>query len=143
MKNKYTIILIILCLLSSCFYINNTSYNNLKSNFSINASKIDNSKNKYLYIKEDNNYEKNFEDKYTINIDKTENKIQNNINLININTADKETLKTLPGIGDGIAENIIQYRENVSLFYNVSDIKNVDRIGDKTYEKIKNLITVD
>lgn len=66
----------------------------------------------------------------------------NEKNLININTADIGLLKTLPNIGDAIAKNIIYYRENISKFSSISDIKNVSRIGDKTYEKIKNLITI-
>lgn len=137
MKNKYTILLIFLCLISSCIYINTTPYNNSSLNFSINTDEKTN-ENKNLYIKENNNKTKDFESVEKSNIN--ENNTQNN-NIININSADKETLKKLPGIGDSIAENIIYYRENVSLFYDISDIKNVDRIGDKTYERIKNLIT--
>lgn len=137
MKNKYTILLIFLCLISSCIYINTTPYNNSNLNFSINTDEKTN-ENKNLYIRENNNKTKDFENAEKTKIN--ENNTQDN-NIININSADKETLKKLPGIGDSIAENIIYYRENVSLFYDISDIKNVDRIGDKTYERIKNLIT--
>lgn len=137
MKNKYTILLIFLCLISSCIYISTTPYDNSTLNFSINTDEKTN-ENKNLYIRENNNKTKDFENVEKANINK--NNTQNN-NIININSADKETLKKLPGIGDSIAENIIYYRENVSLFYDISDIKNVDRIGDKTYERIKNLIT--
>lgn len=137
MKNKYTILLIFLCLISSYIYINTTPYNNSSLNFSINNDEKTN-ENKNLYIKENNNKTKDFKNVEKSNIN--ENNTQDN-NIININSADKETLKKLPGIGDSIAENIIYYRENVSLFYDISDIKNVDRIGDKTYERIKNLIT--
>ncbi len=63
-------------------------------------------------------------------------------NLININEADKEILKTLPFIGETIAKDIIYYRENISKFKSIEDIKKVKRIGEKTYEKIKNLITI-
>ena len=137
MKNKYTILLIFLCLISSCIYINTTPYNNSNLNFSINTDEKTN-ENKNLYIRENKNKTKDFENAEKTKIN--ENNTQDN-NIININSADKETLKKLPGIGDSIAENIIYYRENVSLFYDISDIKNVDRIGDKTYERIKNLIT--
>lgn len=84
-------------------------------------------------------------DKETIIVPKIKkNKEENNYkDLININKADKETLKIIPGVGDAIAQNIIDYRENISLFYSISDIKNVDKIGEKLFQKIKNFITVD
>ena len=56
---------------------------------------------------------------------------------VNINTASKEELKTLSGIGDGLAEAIISYREENNGFNTIDDIKNVSRIGDKTFEKFK------
>lgn len=139
MKNKYTILLIILSFIASSTYIITKTYNNSDS-FSIQASKIDNNFYENLYIKEETTHKEIETENTTVN--KNVNNIQNNSLLININTADKETLKMLPSIGDTIAQNIIDYRENVSLFYNIEDIKNVNRIGDKTYEKIKNLITI-
>lgn len=60
---------------------------------------------------------------------------------INLNTASKDELKTLPGIGDSRAEEIIRYRENTG-FSKLEDIKNISGIGDKTYEKLKDLISV-
>ena len=60
---------------------------------------------------------------------------------VNINTATKDELKTLPGIGDSRAEEIIRYRENTG-FSKIEDIKNISGIGDKTYEKLKELISV-
>lgn len=62
-------------------------------------------------------------------------------NLININTADATQLQALPGIGPAIAERIIQYRQAHGPFKNTEDIKNVQGIGDKKYEAIKDLIT--
>jgi len=61
---------------------------------------------------------------------------------VNINTATKAELETLPGIGDVIAGNIIKYREDNGGFKSIDEIKNVDRIGDKTFEKLKDLITI-
>ena len=60
---------------------------------------------------------------------------------ININTADKTLLMTLPGIGEVKANAIISYREIQGAFSNKEAIKNVSGIGEKTYEKIVQLIT--
>ena len=62
-------------------------------------------------------------------------------NLININTADVYTLMTLNGIGEVLANNIIEYR-SVNLFNSIEEIKNVKGIGNYVYEKIKDYITV-
>ena len=63
-------------------------------------------------------------------------------NLININTASLDQLQSLPGIGAVIAQNIIDYRNSQGPFRSIEEIKNVSRIGDKTFEKIKDKITV-
>lgn len=60
---------------------------------------------------------------------------------ININTADIYTLMSLPGIGETYAQRIIDYRTANGPFEDISDIKNVEGIGEKRYETIKNLIT--
>lgn len=61
--------------------------------------------------------------------------------LININTADQSTLELLPNIGHSRAASIIQYRENHGLFNSIEEITNVNMIGEKIYESIKDLIT--
>ena len=63
--------------------------------------------------------------------------------IININTADKDELTSLDGIGETIAERIIEYRDANGFFGNTEDIKNVKGIGDKTFENIKDFITVE
>lgn len=61
---------------------------------------------------------------------------------ININTASKEELKTVSGIGDVTAQKIIDYREKNGSFSTVEDLKKVGRIGDKTLEKMKDKIDI-
>ena len=63
--------------------------------------------------------------------------------LVNINTADSSELQSLPGIGATIAKNIVEYRKENGNFETIEDLKNVSRIGDKTFDKLKDLITVD
>jgi competence protein ComEA len=58
--------------------------------------------------------------------------------LVNLNTASKEELMTLPGIGSSYADRIIQSRP----FKSPEDLMNVGGIGAKRYEKLKNLIVV-
>ena len=61
---------------------------------------------------------------------------------ININTATAEELVELPGIGNKIANRIIEYREKNGNFKTIEEIMNVKGIGKKKFKKIKGLITV-
>ena len=61
---------------------------------------------------------------------------------ININTATLEELDKLPGVGEATANKIISHREENGQFKTIEDIKNVNGIGDKKYEKMKELICV-
>ena len=63
-------------------------------------------------------------------------------NLININTASREELETLPGIGEVLAQRIIDYRRTNGYFKSIEEIKEVSGIGEKKFEAIKDLITV-
>lgn len=62
--------------------------------------------------------------------------------LVNINTADKARLMTLPGIGEVRAEAIISYRNENGSFKTKEDIKKVSGIKEGSFEKIRDLITV-
>ena len=67
-------------------------------------------------------------------------KVEEDKTLVSINTATKEELMTLPGIGESKADNIIKYREEHGKFEHLEDIKKVSGIGDSAYSKIKDLI---
>lgn len=62
---------------------------------------------------------------------------------ININTASKDELMLLPGVGESIASRIIEYRELNNGFKNIEDIMEVKGIGKKKFEKMKDYIKVE
>ena len=59
---------------------------------------------------------------------------------ISINDSDLSKLKEIPGIGEVKANSIISYREKNNGFKSIEELKNVDGIGEKTFEKIKDSI---
>ncbi len=61
---------------------------------------------------------------------------------ININQASLDELMTLPGIGEGIGQSIIDYRTENGNFSSLEDLKKVDRIGERTYDKLKDKISL-
>ena len=62
--------------------------------------------------------------------------------LININTADETELQKIRGVGPAIAQRIIDFREQNGNFKSIDEIKKVRGIGEKTFEKMKDSITV-
>jgi competence protein ComEA len=56
---------------------------------------------------------------------------------VNINTADKELLVQLPGIGPVTADSILKYRETNGQFASIDELTNVKGIGNKTLAKLK------
>lgn len=60
---------------------------------------------------------------------------------VNINTATKEELMSLQGIGEVLSERIIEYRKNAK-FNSIDEIQQVKGIGEKTFEKLKDSIAV-
>ena len=65
-----------------------------------------------------------------------------NTDVININTANKEQLMKISGVGKTKAEAIISYREKNGDFKKKEDITKVHGIGKATFEKIKDKIEV-
>ncbi len=63
--------------------------------------------------------------------------------LINLNTASLEQLDSLPQIGPVMAQRIIDYRDSHGSFKTIEEITQVSGIGDSTFNKIKDLITVE
>jgi competence ComEA-like helix-hairpin-helix protein len=62
---------------------------------------------------------------------------------VNINDASPRTLQQLPGIGPALSRRIVEYRIQYGEFVVPEHIMAVKGIGEKTYERIKELITVD
>ncbi len=62
--------------------------------------------------------------------------------LVSINTANREELESIPGIGQAIAQRIIDYRNTHGLFQKLQDIMKIKGIKEKTYNKIKDYITL-
>ncbi len=82
--------------------------------------------------------EENIEKNYSNNI----NNQKSSDSKISINTASKEELMSLNGIGKSKAENIIEYRSKNGKFKSIDEIKNVSGIGDTIFEKIKDNIKI-
>ena len=99
-------------------------------------------------VEASNNSDKNKDNNKTTNktssktniskANKTETSNENK--LVSINTATKEELLTLPGIGESKADAIIEYR-TTKKFETIEEIKEVSGIGDALFEKIKDHIT--
>lgn len=62
--------------------------------------------------------------------------------VVNLNTATATQIATLPGIGEKAAERIIEYREKNGGFKKIEELMNVKGIGEKSFLKLKPLITV-
>ena len=62
--------------------------------------------------------------------------------VVNLNTATATQIATLPGVGEKAAQRIIEYREKNGGFKKIEELMNVKGIGEKSFLKLKPLITV-
>lgn len=61
---------------------------------------------------------------------------------ININTCTYEELLHIKGLGEKKAQKIIEYRNEFGIFNNIEELKNINGIGDKLFDAIKEFITI-
>ena len=71
-----------------------------------------------------------------------ENAEEGSENIVNINKASLTELTKLPGVGESLAQRIVNYREENGKFKSIEDLKNVSGIGDKKFESLKEYIKV-
>jgi competence protein ComEA len=62
--------------------------------------------------------------------------------VVNLNTATLAQLEALPGLGAAVARRILEYREKNGNFKKIEDLMNVKGIGEKSFLKLKPLVTV-
>lgn len=61
---------------------------------------------------------------------------------VNVNSADQATLETLPRVGPALAQRIIAWRDENGRFAAIDDLRSVTGIGEKTFEGLRDLVTV-
>lgn len=86
---------------------------------------------------------------YDLGVDKTDSRAYTEqeiksmkIEKININTATKEQLCEIPGVGESIAQSIIEYRKDNGKFKNIDELLNVSGIGEKDYIGMTAFVTI-
>jgi competence protein ComEA len=62
---------------------------------------------------------------------------------VNINNANADQLEALPGVGEVLAQRIMEYREDKGGFSSIEQLRNIEGIGPKKFEQLKDKVTVD
>lgn len=69
-------------------------------------------------------------------------RLQAAVSNLDLNQATERDLEGLPGIGPVLAQRIVQFRQSQGGFTRVEQLRKVKGIGNKTYDRIRNLVTV-
>jgi competence protein ComEA len=70
-------------------------------------------------------------------VEKSTKSVKDAVKEVNVNTADKEMLTQIPGVGPATAEAIVEYRKANGNFKSANDLLNIKGIGEKTLAKMK------
>jgi comEA protein len=97
---------------------------------------------KYNYAASDSEFNKRSADIRQILRSDTSEPKAFQIGRVNINTATKDDLMMLPGVGGATAKRIILYRQDRGPFKGIEDLKNVKGIGEKKFQQLKRFISV-
>lgn len=73
---------------------------------------------------------------------KTIARFNQNLGKINLNSADKDLLMSVPGIGEKLSKRIIEYRDKQTNFGSLEELKNIKGITEFKYEKIKDYLII-
>ncbi len=79
---------------------------------------------------------------YLVMAETTEAVSKGEISVVNINAASADDMASVPGLGEKKSQAIVKFREKHGPFAKVEDLKRVDGIGDKLFEKIRPYVTV-
>ena len=141
-KREKQVIIFLICTLVAGYAVKHYNQANLYDDF-YPLSKVDKEALKetaeLTYKQLDQTDKSGLEQEHNRSVEK---KYKPTIEIININTADKQDLIKLPKIGAVTAERIIRFRDDFGSFETLDDLMKIKGIGPKTLEKLKHHITL-